>query len=298
MHDLTGIRAFVAVAEANSFTHAAKRLALSSSVVSHHVARLEQQLGITLLNRSTRHVGLTDDGARYLERARPLLEEAHSLFQETRQRGSEVSGQLKITVPPGIAEHRLLEPTLDFMQAHPAVNVVLDVNPLHVDVIAEGYDAAIRSGALVGAGLRSRRLTTINFKLCAAPAYLARHGAPASVADLADHAVAHWLVPGGQAPWRFETGRGRAEVAVTGPLVTNSLQGQYAAVMAGLAIAALPTFLVREQLASGELVALLDDAAIPPSPVWIVWPDRPFETARLRCFIDHLAAALSPGGEA
>ncbi len=293
MHDLTGIRAFVAVAEANSFTLAAKRLALSSSVVSHHVARLERQLGVSLLNRSTRHVGLTEDGARYLERAKPLLEEARSLFQETSQRGAEVSGQLKVTVPPGIAEHRLLEPTLQFMQAQPAVKVVLDVNPLHVDVIAEGYDAAIRTGALVGSGLRSRRLTSIHFKLCATPRYLATRGFPSSVADLANHAVAHWLVPGGQAPWQFETSSGVSEVSVTGPLVTNSLQGQFAAVKAGLAIAALPTFLVREHLADGELVTLLDDAAIPPSPVWIVWPDRPFEAARLRCFIDHLTTTLA-----
>ena len=293
MHDLIAMRIFVAVGEAQSFSRAAAALGLSSSVVSHHVAKLEAQLGVALLNRSTRRVGLTEDGAQYLRRAKPLVEEADALFRETRARGSDVSGRLKLTVPPGIAEHLILPPTLDFIRLHPRLDVVLDVDPRHTDVIADGYDAAIRSGALIGPGLTSRRLTEIHFRLCATPAYIERYGAPQRVADLAGHRIAHWYVPAGQAPWRFETADGPAEIAVTGPLATNSLHGQFKAVRSGLAMAALPDMFVRECLDTGEFVEVLRDAKITPTPLWMLWPERAFEAPKLRHYIDHLVAELN-----
>lgn len=293
MHDLTAMRIFVAVGEAQSFARASEALGLSSSVVSHHVAKLEAQLGVVLLNRSTRRVGLTEDGALYFRRAKPLVEEADALFRETRARGSDVSGRLKLTVPPGIAEHLILPPTLDFIGLHPGLDVVLDVDPRHADVIADGYDAAIRSGALIGPGLKSRRLTEIHFRLCATPAYIERYGAPLRVADLAGHRIAHWYVPAGQAPWHFETADGPAEVAVTGPLATNSLHGQLNAVRSGLAMAALPDSVVRDGLDNGEFVELLSDAKIAPTPIWILWPERAFEAPKLRRYIDHLVTVLN-----
>ena len=219
-----------------------------------------------LLNRSTRRVGLTEDGAQYFRRAKPLVDEADALFRETRERASDVSGRLKLAVPPGIAEHLILPPTLDFIREHPHLDVILDVDPRQTDVIADGYDAAIRSGALVGPGLKSRRLADIHFRLCAAPVYIERHGVPEQVDNLAHHRIAHWYVPGGQAPWQFETADGPAEIAVTGPLATNSLHGQFKAVHSGLAMAALPNSLVQDCLDKGEFVEVLADAKIIPTP--------------------------------
>lgn len=292
MHDLLAMRVFVAVADAGSFAAAARRLHLSTSVVSHHVAKLERTLGVTLLNRSTRRVALTEDGAQYLHRARPIVEEADALFRETRERGSDVSGRLKLTVPPGVAEYMVLPATLDFIQMHPGLDVVLDVDPRHTDVIADGYDAAIRSGTLIGPGLKSRRLAEIRFRLCATPAYIERHGAPSRVEDLVHHHIAHWYVSSGQAPWQFETSDGPCEIAVTGPLATNSLLGQFRAVKSGLAMAALPDSIARPSLETGELVELLREAKILPTPLWILWPDRAFEAPKLRRYIDHLVAHL------
>lgn len=293
MHDLMAMRVFVAVAEAQSFAAAARRLRLSTSVVSHHVAKLEGMLGVPLLNRSTRRVGLTEDGAQYLRRAKLLVEEAEALFRETRERASDVSGRLKLTVPPGIAEHLILPPTLDFIRDHSRLDVVLDVDPRQTNVIADGYDAAIRSGALVGPGLKSRRLADIYFRLCATPAYVDQYGTPEQVEDLAHHHISHWYVPGGQAPWQFETTDGPAEIAVTGPLATNSLHGQFKAVRSGLAMAALPASLVQESLSSGEFVEVLADVTIIPTPLWILWPERAFEAPKLRRYIDHLVARLN-----
>ena len=293
MHDLMAMRVFVVVAETQSFAATARRLRLSTSVVSHHVAKLEGMLGVPLLNRSTRRVGLTEDGARYFQRAKPLVDEADALFRETRERASDVSGRLKLAVPPGIAEHLILPPTLDFIREHPRLDVVLDVDPRQTDVIADGYDAAIRSGTLVGPGLRSRRLADIRFRLCATSAYVDRHGVPEDVEDLAHHHIAHWYVPGGQAPWQFETANGPAEIAVTGPLATNSLHGQFEAVRSGLAMAALPDSLVEENLDCGELVEVLADAKIIPTPLWILWPERAFESIKLRRYIDHLATRFN-----
>lgn len=137
MHDLVAMRVFVTVAETQSFAAAARRLRLSTSVVSHHVAKLEGMLGVPLLNRSTRRVGLTEDGAQYFRRAKPLVDEADALFRETRECASDVSGRLKLAVPPGIAEHLILPPTLDFIREHPRLDVVLDVDPRQTDVIAD-----------------------------------------------------------------------------------------------------------------------------------------------------------------
>ena len=293
MHDLNAIRVFVAVAETHSFAGAARRLGLSTSVVSHHVAKLEGRLGVPLLNRSTRRVGLTEDGAHYFRRAKPLVEESEALFREIRERASDVSGRLKLAVPPGIAEHLILPPTLDFISEHPRLDVVLDVDPRQTDVIADGYDAAIRSGALVGPGLRSRRLTDIHFRLCATPKYVDRHGVPEQVQDLAHHKVAHWYVPGGQAPWQFEAVDGLTEIAVTGPLATNSLYGQFKAVRSGLAMAALPAAFVQDELDAGAFVEILADAKIIPVPLWILWPERAFEAPKLRRYIDYLVARLN-----
>ncbi len=293
MHDLMAMRVFAAVVETQSFAAAARRLRLSTSVVSHHIAKLEGMLGVSLLNRSTRRVGLTEDGAQYFRRAKPLVDEADALFRETRERASDVSGRLKLAVPPGIAEHLILPPTLDFIREHPRLDVVLDVDPRQTDVIADGYDAAIRSGALVGPGLKSRRLADIHFRLCATSAYVERHGVPEQVEDLAHHKIAHWYVPGGQAPWQFETADGPAEIAVTGPLATNSLHGQFKAVRSGLAMAALPNSLVQDCLDKGEFVEVLADAKIIPTPLWILWPERAFEVPKLRRYIDHLVASLN-----
>lgn len=293
MHDLMAMRVFVAVAEAQSFAAAVRRLRLSTSVVSHHVAKLEGMLGVPLLNRSTRRVGLTEDGAQYLRRAKLLVEEAEALFRETRERASDVSGRPKLTVPPGIAEHLILPPTLDFIHDHSRLDVVLDVDSRQTNVIADGYDAAIRSGALVGPGLKSRRLADIHFRLCATPAYADQYGTPEQVEDLAHHKIAHWHVPGSQAPWQFETADGPAEIAVTGPLATNSLHGQFKTVRSGFAMAALPASLVQESLNSGEFVEVLADVTIIPTPLWILWPERAFEAPKLRRYIDHLVARLN-----
>ena len=293
MHDLMAMRVFVTVAETQSFAAAARRLRLSTSVVSHHVAKLEGMLGVPLLNRSTRRVGLTEDGAQYFRRAKPLVDEADALFRETREQAPDVSGRLKLAVPPGIAEHLILPPTLDFIREHPRLDVVFDVDPRQTDVIADGYDVAIRSGALVGPGLKSRRLADIHFRLCTTPVYIDRHGVPKNVEDLANHHIAHWYVPTGQAPWQFETADGPAEIAVTGPIATNSLHGQFIAVRSGLAMAALPDSLVQTCLESGEFVEVLAGAKTTPTPLWILWPERAFEAPKIRRYVDHLVASLN-----
>ncbi len=292
MHDLTAMRIFVRVAEAGSFAAAARGLGLSTSVVSHHVAKLERSLGTALLQRTTRRIGLTEAGGRYLPRANAILEESDALLHEMQALGASPSGRLRVSVPPGIAESLAAPAILEFMDDYDGMTVALDVTDRVVDLVAEGYDAAIRTGALTDSSEKARRIADLAFTVCASPDYIARRGAPLRPGDLAGHDIVHWFTRSGRSVWTFVRGDDAVDITVTGRLITNSMPSLLAATKSGMGIAALPDFAVGPPLADGSLVSLLGDYTVIGLPIWITWPVSRIEPRKLRLLIDHLVAAF------
>ncbi|MGI9413818.1 MAG: LysR family transcriptional regulator [Hyphomicrobiales bacterium] len=293
MHDLAAMRIFVGVADAGAFAAAARRMNLSTSVVSHHVSKLERSLGVPLLQRSTRRLGLTDAGVKYLARARAIVEEADHLFKDTKNLGDTPVGRVKLSVPPGVAEYLATPFILKFLERHEEISITLDVTDRITDLIAEGFDAAIRTGEMHNSNLRCRRLAEITFTLCASPEYCARHGTPEQPEDLADHRIAHWISRSGQSFWIFNDDKRTIDVAHEGRLIVNNVSSLHQAALDGVAIAALPDFLVRKDVLAGRLVSLLDGFEINSVQIWMVWPDNFVEPYKLRLLIDHITASMA-----
>ena len=173
------------------------------------------------------------------------------------------------------------------------IDITLDVTDRVTDLIAEGFDAAIRMGEMHNSNLKCRRLADITFTLCASPCYCARHGTPEQPEDLADHRIAHWLSRTGESLWIFNDDQRTIDVAQEGRLIANSVSSLHRAALNGVAIAALPDFLVREDLNTGRLVTLIDGFGINPLEIWMVWPDNFVEPYKLRLLIDHLTTSLA-----
>src|SRR5580765_1182617 len=200
---LDDIEALILAVERGSLTAAAAMLGSTPSAVSRAISRLEQRLGVQLLRRSTRHIGLTEAGEQYLEQSRhafSLLDAAERALQGQRQR---VAGRVRISAPTTYAHHRLPSRLRDFAESHPQVDIELAISNRNVDLVAEGFDLAIRAGELPDSGLVARKLEDAAFYLVAAPAYLQRRGMPASVADLAAHDGLAFVMPssGRVMPW-------------------------------------------------------------------------------------------------
>lgn len=294
MKDLQSITTFIAVARAQSFAGAARQLRLSTTAVSRHVAELEQALGVTLLRRTTRSVTLTESGARYLPRAEAVLQELDNLNAEIRADDRVPHGSLRIAAPPGIGHDWIVPLAIDFLIAYPRIDLELDLSERTVDLVAEGFDAAIRSGPLHGSSLVAHRIIEMRYLLCASPAYLDRHAAPASPADLADHDGLFWSTGAitQAATWTFERDGLTQTVPVRCRLRIGSLPALRHAALAGLGLAILPELDVREDLTEGRLVRLLPGYGVPSDLLSLVRPAAPFQPAKLRAFADFVTTAL------
>ncbi|WP_209426140.1 LysR family transcriptional regulator [Pararhodobacter sp. SW119] len=298
MRDLQSITTFAAVARAGSFAEAARRLRISTTAASRHVADLEQALGVQLLQRTTRSVSLTEAGARYLPRAEAILGELDALHAETAAADQTPRGTLRIAAPPGIGHDWIVPLVTDFLADNPAISLDLDLSERLVDLVAEGYDAAIRSGALASSSLIAHRIIEIRYRLCASPAYLDRCGTPETPSQLVDHACLFWCSSGAGpvAEWTFLQSGSSETVPVNCRLRIGSLPALRHAALLGLGLAILPERDVTTDLAEGRLVHVLPDWEIPPESLSLVRPAGAFEPARLRLFIDFITAALRRSG--
>jgi DNA-binding transcriptional LysR family regulator len=294
MNETAAMATFVAVARAGSFAAAARQLGLSTTAASRHVAELERRLGVTLLRRSTRSVTPTEAGARYLPRAAALLDELARLNDETAEGDRAPSGLLRVTAPPGLGTVLVVPLALDFAEAFPEVALDLDLSERTVDLVAEGYDAAIRSGPLRDSSLIAHRLATMRYRLVAAPAYLAARGTPAAPPDLARHPCLQWRADAGRsaASWTLVRDGRPATVEVRRRLMLSDLAGLRAAAIRGLGIALLPELAVTDDLHAGRLTLVLPDCEAYTDTLSLVRPPGPFVPARLRAFIDFATRAV------
>ena len=289
---LDGVEAFVRVAERRSFRQAAADLDVTPSAVSQAVRALEARMGVVLFTRTTRSVGLTEAGQRFLERARPAFEEIVAAGNAARGLGAKPSGLLRLAVPRAVVPI-VLQPVLaSFSGAHPEVVVEVVASEELVDLAKNGFDAGIRMGEFIAADMVAVRLTPpLRLIVVGSPDYFARRGRPRTPADLEHHACVRTRRSNGAvANWRMRGTGEPLELTVSGPLIVNDVPTMLAAALGGVGLAQVPEPTALEYLSSRRLEEVLADHA-PSSPgLFLYFPDRSQVMPKLRVFIDHVKA--------
>ena len=279
---LSDLAVFVAVAEQGSFVGAGRLLGVSASAVGKRISRLEAELGVRLLQRSTRSLALTAEGDAVLGRGRRMLAEASAMAADLEQAGKLPGGLLRLSLPPigGVMMAELSA----FQQRFPEVSLELDYSERNVDIIEEGFDAAIRVGEGDDGKLRSLALPGFRRLIVAAPAYLARHGSPPSPAGLADHRLIHYRSPnsGKLEDWPL------ADAALSAALVCNSMHARLEFALQGQGIACLPDISIRRELDDGSLRPLLNSENGERVPLRLLWPSSRGLSARMAAFVDFM----------
>ncbi len=287
---LDGVEAFLSVAQHRSFRKAAAAMGVTPSAIGQAVRALEARLGTALFIRTTRSVGLTEAGERFVARAKPAFEELVAASEVARGLGQRPAGLLRLTVPRSVVPI-LLEPLLaSFCQAYPEVEVEIAVNEKLVDLAAQGFDAGIRLGQFIAADMVAVRLTPpLRFIVVGSPAYLTRSGRPERPEDLREHACLRMRRSSGAlAPWSLNDSGREVEIAVSGPFIANDFPTMLGAAVNGVGLAQLPQPIAAEGLRAGKLVEVLE-AFAPVSPgVFLYYPSRRQMMPKLRAFIDHL----------
>ena len=288
---------FALVAECGSFTAAAAKLGLPKSTVSQRVAELEEQVGLRLLQRTTRKLSLTEAGRVYLGHCQAMMEEMHAADAALSALRDAPSGELRLTAPEASA-HRLLPPMLAaFSDAYPQVALQLIVSDQHLDLVSERIDLAFRTGRLEDSSFVSRKLGRVKRVLVAAPDYLDRLGRPDVLSSLAQH---HCLVHQSAPHWLFEEGNAEQSITPMPALRSNSLVYLLQMALLGRGIAMLPAFMCAEELASGRLERVLPGERLVPNAYYAIYPSRSHLPAALSAMLEFvrkwdLARLIEPG---
>jgi len=292
-HLLDGVEAFVLVADQRNFRAAAKELGISPSALSQKIRALEARIGLPLLTRTTRSVGLTQAGQIFLDRARPALAELSSAYDETRDLG-QPAGLLRLHMPCGVIA-LLVEPILaGFCAAYPRIDIEVVAQDETVNLVEGGFDAGVQIGELLDADMIAFRLTgPIHFVVVGAPAYFERHGRPMQPGDLRQHNCARLRRgPTAIGNWYVVEGGKAHEMAVTGRLLTNDMALTIAAARQGVGLCYIPEAMVQPWLATGELEAVLTDFMPTSDGVFLYYPNRAQVLPKLRVFIDYVREHL------
>ncbi len=283
-----GINEFVCVVETESFTAAAKRLEVSVAHISRQVNQLEDRLGAKLLYRTTRKLRLTEVGEVYYQHARKILDDMQTAERAVMEMEGKPTGKLRITAPVYYGEYFLAPLVNDFLLQYPQLDLELKLTNETVDLVKEGYDLAIRLGTLDSSSLMCRKLARRTQYLCASPAYLATHGTPQTLADLANHRC----LGGSLDHWRFlENGKLR-NWRVGSAWSCNSGLALKDAALKGLGIVQLPDYYVQAALAQGSLISLLESHRLPDDGVWVVYPQNRHLSPKVRLLVDFLVMQL------
>lgn len=282
------MQTFAAVVEAGSFVGAAEALDLSKPAVSRHVAELEARLGVRLLQRTTRRLSLTREGAVFHARCREVLAQLDEAEAEVSAGRGEAAGLLKVSVPVTFGERHLAPLWPRLLERHPRVSMEVSLTDRAVDLIDEGFDVAVRIARLQSSSLVSRRLATTRMHLCASPEYLRRHGTPATPAALAEHAVLAYTLLSTGDTWTFTGPDGPVSVRVSPRFRSNSGDTCRSGALAHRGIILQPDFLVGPDLVSGALVELMPQYRAPEFGIHAVHPSRKHVTPKVRRLVDFL----------
>jgi len=293
---LKGIIPFVCAADAGGFTAAAERLNLTSSAVSKSVARLERRLGVVLFERTTRSLSLTDAGRAFYETCTRILAELAEAEAILAAQKREPVGTVRIALPASFGRLCVVPVLVRFSAQYPDVRPQLLFTDRFVDLVEDGVDLAVRIGgpSVLPASLGQRFLGRERLIFCAAPAYLEKNGMPQTIDDLEEHACVVYGRPDGeQSPWSYAVADGQVGQCIVRPrIVAGDAEAQLAFVRAGLGIAQLATWLVRDDLKAGRLVTILDEAATDGLPLSLLWPVARQLTPKVHVLVEMLEAHL------
>jgi DNA-binding transcriptional LysR family regulator len=285
---------FTKVVDTKSVTGAAEQLGLPKSTVSRRLAQLEERLGVRLVQRTTRKLALTEIGEAYYLRCARIVSDVAAAEQLVTDMQATPRGRVRVTSTVDFSMHYLGPIVATFLAEHPDINVELHGTDRVVDLIEEGFDVAVRFGALGESSLVARRLCSVSLALCAAPSYIAKHGAPAHIEELDahDHLV---FTPGPRKQaWTLLCGEATFEFGRPARFASNMVRAVRAHALAGSGVACLPDYMIATDLAAGALVRVLPDWATQPADIHAVITTRNNLPPRLARFLDHLARALNP----
>lgn len=297
MKDLNDLVYFARIVEHGSLSAASAALGVAKSVLSEHLSRLEADLGVRLLQRSTRRLQITDVGARYYQRCRAVLAEVERADLVIDEARSSPRGVVRVTSPVNFAQTILAPLLVDFLREFPDIELIVDMTNREVDLIAEGYDVALRIAPHIRASsLVVRSFLLKRHLLVASPSWIRANGLPRLPDDLRGVDGLGGLMDlgrGNRHGWRFEGPRGEVrEVAFSPRLITEDIIVIKQAALAGCGVAELPTMVCQPEIADGRLVALLPDWTLPDMTLYAMFASRKGIAPAVRCFIDHLSEHL------
>ncbi|MDX5152250.1 MAG: LysR substrate-binding domain-containing protein [Acidiferrobacterales bacterium] len=293
MDALTDIAVFIQVVKADSFTAAAADLNLSRSVVSKYITRLEDRLGVRLLNRTTRRLSLTEAGQHFYEQSRAALAQLEEAEDEIRAMQATPRGLLRISVPSSFGVMHIAPMMPRFQALYPDLNIELMMEDRLIDIVDTATDLAIRIAEMPDSSMIARRIATCRYVICGAPAYFERHGLPQTPEDLRHHnclLFRFWDTPN---QWQFNDAQGKfVGVHVSGNLVSNNSLALRELLLSGSGISTAPSFLVGEDIAQGRLRTVLSDYQIKPLSIYAVYPHREYLTAKVRAYLEFLSQQI------
>jgi len=291
MDKLQAMEVFVQVVDAGGFTRAAENLQLPKATVSTLVRNLETSLSVKLLNRTTRQISLTADGAAYYERCLRILAEVRDAEDSLSKTQASPSGRLRIDVPSALGRHLLMPSLPQFFERYPEINLEVGCSDRPVDLIEEGVDCAVRGGILADSTLIARRIGMLHFVTCAAPSYIALHGRPQHPHDLQRHHCVNYFSAktGKIVEWDFAKDGERIQMRVPGRIAVNDSNAYMTATLAGMGVAQMPAFAICPYLQSGQLELVLEDWSVDPLPLHVVYPQNRHLSAKVRVFVEWIS---------
>jgi DNA-binding transcriptional LysR family regulator len=293
---LEELTAFAAVAELGNFAKAAKKIGRDASVISKRVSQLERRLGVSLLSRTTRRVALTEVGDLYYRRIQAALGELASANNEASNFAASPQGLLKVSLPVTFGRQWIAPLLPSFLAEHPQIRVDARFSDRIVDVIADGFDVAIRVGVLTDSSLTARRIASYNNILVAAPKYLAAHGRPRTPADLNDHACLCFTGYASWPDWLLTKDGQRKTVRPAGPLIADNSEVLLMAALAGAGVALLPDWLAGPAVRARTLIRVLPAwAGRRDGGIYAILPPGPSIPTKTRVFVDAVAASINAG---
>ena len=297
MDRVTSLSVFVKVVEGSSFAAAARHFGLSPAMVSKHIVSLEERLGARLLNRTTRQVSPTEIGREFYERSTRILADLDEAEQAASALQAMPKGLLRLNGPLSFGIRHLAPAIIDYLAACPEAAIDVTLSDRVVDLVDEGFDLAIRIARLADSSLIARRITPCRIVACAAPAYLKKHGAPRRPADLTAHNCLGYSYAALRNEWRFTGPDGAESVRIAGRLNANNGDVLRLAALRGEGIVIQPTFLIGDDLASGELVSILPGFVPDELVIQAVYPHSRHLSVKVRSFIDFLVARFGQDPE-
>ncbi|BAJ03454.1 LysR family transcriptional regulator [Shewanella violacea] len=283
-----GVMVFTQVVKTGGFSAAAELMGHSTSYISKEVSKLEERLGVRLLNRTTRSIGLTPEGKAYYQECQQLVADAEQAVNMLTQHEVAPKGTLRLSTPVGFGNNYLQPILAEYMRLYPNVSLDLDLNDRKVDVVAEGYDLAIRASLqLEESSLICRKVFSCKGYIVASPGYLSKHGHPHHPQELSRHNCFCYSNHKSPNKWQFNDKEGKPyTVEVRQKLVCNSAEMELALVLDDLGICRLPMFYMEDKIKSGKLVILFEELPAPEIDVFVVYPSRKHQSPKVRAFID------------